>query len=1005
MQLTGVLAWVIHAATAAVIPPTVDGFLDDPFWSLNARVWATDQRDLPDYSARFHVGFDERAVYFAADVTDPDLTGNHDRRSPDVIRDDAVQLFLDLGDNRASAYVPDIFEYSFSVAGGAHWSRIRGPAPPASASTSPGAESAVRWAVTLKPGSTLNQHDNRDTGYVVEASIPWAELGQQWPFPSGRTIGVCFINLFNAGGSGDSPTPPASEPVNHVAPSGTPRLWQRIRPEWPSSLTLRGTVAPLPLWLGSSLYDNHWKTFASAETDPEGLWFNRIRWQERLDRMSRDNLNALLLLHPHPFPGLLALDEYPGACWFPADQLARHQDQFRWLLDEARTRGINVYLMTWNICLPAKWAESRDLDELGSDTPLAREYTRQAVTDLFNTYPELAGMATLAGENPPGCADFVVEAIARPMASLQAASTTQPATGATRRWPELIFWSWCSYPEDARRVLDACPNSRLMHYLQYEQWFKPMVDPRLARFETWALTAPLDHPVYHPGTIALGGPKSSLAYLFWGDPAWLRLLSLDLRRQGADGIFFEPYCAENWLAEEAMAYYAANLEERFDAGRWVKRLDDVYGIGPHAEQLLDAVQHASAIVPRFLALVHSQSDHYMPQFGLLLTHYLEMPTLSSYVYENTQTLDDRGYLTSRLGLTWPNPGWGERVSSIRQEADRSAPPGSTLASDVAREISLHVITCRSRLAAIRQVTPPYPEQAERLKTLLDYVDLNLALGEHFAAKIQAALAWASLQHGRGQPADCTEPLERSVRAWETVSEIAGRLYPRPVRYWQSQMVSPPPWTQNQIWQSYRSIEGHWRDQLPRFRRELELIRECLSAHPPRLQLPLWDHLNAEPEENLTSLQRIGFQIDPDKDRRFRLGPGASITADQARPSDDARSLLADTRLLDDGRHEVLTTDPALISLPPGRPYQISLAYRVVDRGGVGTTPFEIGVRPAKGGQAVGEHRFWGAPDGYIGIRILKVPPLGQPDCVIYLAIHGRAALIVDQINVQTPKGP
>ena len=57
------------------VPPTIDGFLDDPFWANNARVWTTYGPDLPDHSARFQIGFDAEAIYFSADVTDPDLTG------------------------------------------------------------------------------------------------------------------------------------------------------------------------------------------------------------------------------------------------------------------------------------------------------------------------------------------------------------------------------------------------------------------------------------------------------------------------------------------------------------------------------------------------------------------------------------------------------------------------------------------------------------------------------------------------------------------------------------------------------------------------------------------------------------------------------------------------------------------------------------------------------------------------------------------------------------------
>ncbi len=1004
MHPIGLLACALAcAAPNTAVPPTIDGFLDDPFWANNARVWSTYRPGLPDHSARFQIGFDADAVYFSADVTDADLTGDADERFEDVSRDDAVQLFLDTSDGDQDNGPPDVHQFAFSVAGGAEWHHVADPATQPALSRPAESESALRWVAALKPDSTLNNSSDRDNGYIIEAAIPWAELGVRQPPAPGRTIGICFINSFKAGGPTDGAGVPSTAPADSDAGRVLPSLWQRIHIAPPDALPLRGLTESLPLWLGTSMYANQWRRFAAAQVAPNGPWLDRPAWQAKFERMASMGYNALLLLHPHPYCGLLTLEQFPGACYFTPDALPRHMEQFRWLLAEAKSKNVRVYLLTWNICLPPKWAEANGLAEFGSDTPLARAYTRQAVKDLFSTYPDLAGLATMAAESPPGCIDFVVDAIAGGMNETRAALSSQPADG--RPLPELIFWSWCSYPEDTRRVLAVCPETRLMQYVQYEQWFKPMVDPRVARFVTWATAAPLRPASPAVSTITLGGPKSSLGYLFWGDADWLRRVAIDLRRQGADGIFFEPYCAENWLAQEAMAYYAVNPEERFDLDRWTSRLDEIYGTGQSSLQLLEAMQHASAIVPRFLTLVHSQSDHYMPQFGLPLSHYIEMPTLSSYVYENTQITNEQGYLTPRLGLTWPNPDWGERVAGIREEARKIAPPGATLPSEIAREIGLHASACRSRLATVKQVQPQSEEQARRLSTLITRLELNASLGEHFSQKILAALAWERLKAGEGQADNCLDPLDKSVQAWEAVSEIADRLYPRPVRHWQSQIVSPPPWTQNDLWNSYRLVEGHWRDQLPRLRRESSLIRQALSIMGREASLPMWDHLDATPDDNLVSLYRITFRNGAGKNPQFRLGPGTSLTTDPSLAHTGGTALLADTRSLGDGVHGVLTTDPQAAKLIPGMPCQITLVYRVVDRGGVVAIPFEIGVCSADGAPPLGDHRFWTAPEGHTGMRVLKTPAITAPDAVFYLNLHGRAAILIDQINIQTLKTP
>ncbi len=1008
MRIAGVLACLLCGPMArqATASPTIDGFLADPFWSLHARVWTARDPRLPHNAARFYLACDENYLYFAADVTDANVAGDHRKQRDEVWGDDAAQVFLDFGDGSAAERTPETFAYGFSAAGGASWTRGTGDGSGADYPAHdwpPAWNSAVEWAVALKTGTTLNYSGDRDTGYVVEARIPWSELGQKMPFQPDRTIGVSFLNFCRPERAVIGNQPLATLPNIDLSNSEAPRLWQRVRTNWQGPLAIRGVVGPLPLWLGTSLYNNEWKRFEPAETDPAGPWFNRPRWTGKLDRMASQQLNALLLTHPHPFPGLLALKGYPGACYFPREQLDQHVAQFKWLLAEAKRRGVRVYLMIWNICLPPKWAESQGLHELGADTPLSRAYTSRAVIDLLSTYPDLGGLVTLAGENPPGCVDFVADAIAGAMNRAGATTTTRHAEDDPSALPELIFWTWCSYPEDARRVLDACPRTRLMHYLQCEQWFKPMVDPRVPRFE--AFTAAVQSHTRNPAisTIVLGGPKSSLAYLLWGDPEWIRTLALDLRREGAHGIFFEPYCADAWLATEALAVYSFSTGQRFNPRRWAKRLDEMYGVGEYAPQLLETIQHASAIVPRFVTLVHSQSDHYMPQFGLPLTHYLEMPTLSSYVFENTQTLDDRGYLTPRLGMTWPNPDWGERIAGIREAVLNPASAGFTRPKAIADEINLHVITCQSRLGGLKAVKPAHPDQARRLTRLLDRIELNVALGEHLSQKIKAAIGWQSFQAGRGRSIDCIRPLRQSVKAWETVVEVADRLYPEPVRYWQSQIVSVPPWTQNQIWGSYRLIEGHWRDQSPRFERELNLVRQSLSTGGPGASLPLWDMLDAEPADSLLSLGRIGFEIDLERDLRIKIGDGAALTADADLVLGGAKSLLADTRRLDGGAHVVVSTDPGHAPMLGHRPYRISLAYRVIERGSGTPAPFEIGVRPAGGGEPLGDHRFWGAPNGHIGTRILKVPPLKRDDYVFFIAVHGQAAIVVDQIDVQTLK--
>ena len=83
--------------------PTIDGRLDDTFWATRSRAWVADHPKLPDNSVRFNLGFDHEYLYFAADVTDPNVVGTHTGTKDEVWEDDAVEIFIDFDSDTVSA--------------------------------------------------------------------------------------------------------------------------------------------------------------------------------------------------------------------------------------------------------------------------------------------------------------------------------------------------------------------------------------------------------------------------------------------------------------------------------------------------------------------------------------------------------------------------------------------------------------------------------------------------------------------------------------------------------------------------------------------------------------------------------------------------------------------------------------------------------------------------------------------------------------------------------------
>ena len=102
-----------------------------------------------------------------------------------------------------------------------------------------GWDSAVESAVRLKAGTTINDGTDRDTGYTVEARIPWSELGQKPAIMPARTVGVCFLNICRPEMERIGNHPMASLPNIDFTNNHTPSLWQRIRMNWQGPLPYR----------------------------------------------------------------------------------------------------------------------------------------------------------------------------------------------------------------------------------------------------------------------------------------------------------------------------------------------------------------------------------------------------------------------------------------------------------------------------------------------------------------------------------------------------------------------------------------------------------------------------------------------------------------------------------------------------------------------------------------------------------------------------------------------
>jgi len=962
----------------AASPPSIDGSLEDPFWSIDARTWAVHDPEHPTSAARFLLGYDERFLYLAAEVTDADVVGTHQSPGSATWLDDSVEFYIDFGDGAAVERTPETWQYTFSAAGGANRTRGIGagsgekhPAHDGPA----GWSSEVQWAVRLRPGTSLNAAQS-DTGYIVEARVPLKELGRDGPLRPDGSVGVNFVNIRRAGENRSEGRPLSVVPGLKPEEFHNPSRWQRIRLDWQAPFAIRGLALDLPARPENADEAFRWGQGTASPAE----WLNQEGWRSRFALMRKHGLNALLLTHPAA-RRLTVTDSIND----PLDG-----GRLRQILSEARGHGIRVYLAPggdW----PGPTTQIASTQPASSPPPPA-----QLVVGLLRAYPELAGLAIRPPAGLPGKAEFLIG-----LAQAMQAGAAQPGDRAapTRGPQELLLWIHDEPAETLARVLDIYPHVRLLHDFQEGSWTSPQVDPRAVRLGAEVAAAGARTPRSPVSVVAVGGPGCASKYLFWGDPAWMRDVSLDLRRHGMQGMFFRPDSADPWLAIESWGVYAFQSGDVFNRKRWQKRLEEVYGVGAYAGQLLETVRHASAIMPRFCSLIDGCSPRYMPQLGLPLVCSVGLPTaMAARTAQSPAPADGPSTRPSAVPLVPPGP---TPVASITEDVNRQAPPGAIGPELIGQAIGADADACRSRLTGLRHVKPALPRQAEELGRLLDRIEFNAALGEHYGHWIRAGLAWERLRAQRAADGTCIRELQKAREAWDAVIRMATRLHPDPVPFWEMQLVSPPPWTREQVLRSYRRVHGHWRDRASAFDRELTWLRHQGRAdEPDSLSLPGWDILHAWSPEQLQGVSHLRFnQMD---ERRYRLSAGGERISQEG-ISIQGPSLVLNTRGLGGGWHRVFETVPTAMPIPLGRPLEVVFMYRVLQTSTEDPEPFLAGIRTTPEGPILGDQPRWGAPAGHQGMRVIKAPPLQEGTPIVTLDVLGEAAIVIDEVRLEAVK--
>ena len=120
-------------------------------------------------------------------------------------------------------------------------------------------------------------------------------------------------------------------------------------------------------------------------------------WEAFLDRMAENRFNVLSLWNNHPFPYMIRAENFPKATPFTDAEIEDWQHFWKALFQMAKNRGIQTFIVNWNIVVSPEFAEAYGAEEYNDKSELVKKYTRESVTQLINEYDDLTGIGvTLA---------------------------------------------------------------------------------------------------------------------------------------------------------------------------------------------------------------------------------------------------------------------------------------------------------------------------------------------------------------------------------------------------------------------------------------------------------------------------------------------------------------------------------------------------------------------------------------------------------------------------------
>lgn len=532
-------------------------------------------------------------------------------------------------------------------------------------------------------------------------------------------------------------------------------------------------------------------------------------WTAFFDMMARNRFNAITLSNLHPWQYMVRTRGYPEANPFDDKQLEEWRKLHRTIFRLARERGIDTYLLPFNIFVSKEFAAAYGVGKQnyyprynthGNMSPVIEDYVRKSAAQVLEEYPELTGFGINLGEGMGGmtAAERIgwidrtyltaIRGAGRPVKLLWQVNSVD-----TREWT-----STSTDPKvDERMLRDAIERIDFVdgpiHVGMKFNWSHALSSAKLVQIHGGKVGATYFEPRPKNYRIAWIARNEDVFALRWGVPSFVRqhiLANGVPSHAGGYTVGSETYIPgldyftkaagnRNWTYafERQWLFYMLWGRLLYDP----TTPDNVFAeefsrrYGGSGRNLLKAYERASATPLRLGSLFYSQWDHTLYSEGSLWLDGLTMAYIGVDALIKQPVLDP-AYV-----------GVADYVAATArgQHFARSRITPLMLADRLEAD-------CRDALRLVAQIEP-----GDDLALTYEVADVQTwsHLGLHLAAKLRGAVALQTFRTN-GNPVAKDEAighLETALDEWDQVIAITDPLYrPMPLTHFtgQSSALNP-----------------------------------------------------------------------------------------------------------------------------------------------------------------------------------------------------------------------